>query len=256
MAKKNLHSIHGLHLYQNLPFRCSMRISGGDNSWDRYWGRNSANHKVGDYFPWKIVERVCKKFKGKNFNDAFAHFCTLVPKYQQCIFIEEFEFNSYYYRRTGWGWYIDDNGNIQYKGPKRDKTVLFRSYDFEKEDIYAPVPRNEHHLRKKRDWWGNPNGEYLGYKVTKGFERRFSSTNDPTYRRLSAEYRDRKRKDDRARKKYMREKVFIFKTEEELWEEMERFNNSINIERHGFDEETSFRGPEYHGQKRKLNDTP
>lgn len=44
----------------------------------------------------------------------------------------------------------------------------------------------------------------------------------------------------------------IFKNLQSFTKRKRKIRNSLTIERLGFDEETSFRGIEYHGQKRKL----
>lgn len=70
---------------------------------------------------------------------------------------------------------------------------------------------------------------------------------------LTAEYKRTKRKN---RKKWKKEQQLkneeYLRTYNRLQKEKEKLENSLTIERLGFDEETSFRGIEYHGQKRKL----
>lgn len=78
------------------------------DSWDRYWrnDRNSDYHKVNDYSPYVHVKRIIKLYLGKSFDEAFSRYCKLVPKYQQKVFLKEFD-GKYP------DCYIDNDGNIQ-----------------------------------------------------------------------------------------------------------------------------------------------
>lgn len=69
----------------------------------------------------------------------------------------------------------------------------------------------------------------------------------------AAEYKRIKKKNRKEWKKEQQLKNEEYlRTYNRLQKEKEKLENSLTIERLGFDEETSFRGIEYHGQKRKL----
>lgn len=66
---------------------------------------------------WKIKDRILHYYIGKSFDDAFSHYCTLVPKDYQHLFLEAFE-NPF----SRWSeWDLDDNKNIIHI--KRDRYI-------------------------------------------------------------------------------------------------------------------------------------
>lgn len=228
--------------FKDLPQRESMR-SRNDRYWNRrrYWGC----YKIGDYSVWTLVYRVCDSYIGKPFNDAFSYFCTLVPKHLQSIFLDEFDDRHYRY------YDVDDDGNIQNVKRKHSKKVYFTSLDYAYDVEYWKDGKVI-----KPDWWNGNCRDYDEKKivVTSGYCYEFSSRNDPTFKKLMAEKMQQLKKIHRAWKEVEEEK--FWKRQEECIrreKEKEKEENDSNIQRFGFDAKTSFKGDEYHGQKRKKN---
>jgi len=57
---------------------------------------------------YKVKERILYHYIGKPFDEAFSHFCKIVPKHYQSLFLEEFE--SPFSRWNEWK--LDENKNI------------------------------------------------------------------------------------------------------------------------------------------------
>jgi len=111
---------------------------------------HSDNHKVGDYYPSTIASRIIEKNIGKSFDLAFAHFCKIVPKYQQKEFLEEFEAR----RGDGAIYLIDGKGNIQYNKNTRYYQYRFRykgPYVFTSDD-YETELRHKITGHRKKDF--------------------------------------------------------------------------------------------------------
>lgn len=76
----------------------------------------------------------------------------------------------------------------------------------------------------------------------------------PEYVRITSELNDAKRKAEREynqqNEEYLSNLLYSIEVNRKSKEKQE---NSIKISKHGFDENESFRGDEYHGQKRKKN---
>jgi len=88
---------------ENLPYRESNK----HHKWKHNY-KDDECHKVGDYYPYTIAQRIITKYLGRTFEEAFSHYCRLVPKYQQKYFLKEFA--------PEWGYanyYIDEFGKIQ-----------------------------------------------------------------------------------------------------------------------------------------------
>ena len=66
----------------------------------------------------KIKDRILYHYIGKSFDEAFSHYCKLIPKHYQRLFLEEFE--KPFSRWSEWS--LDENKNIVYK--KREKYIL------------------------------------------------------------------------------------------------------------------------------------
>lgn len=76
----------------------------------RFWGHKSVyDHKIDGVSPYTIIRRVLTHNLGKSFDSTFSYFCKLVPKYQQNLFLQEFEDR----RCNGSDYFVDDDGNIQ-----------------------------------------------------------------------------------------------------------------------------------------------
>lgn len=154
-------------------------------NWYGWRHRDGDTHKIGDYSPYKIASRLIEKSIGKPFEDTFSYFCTIVPKYQQWVFLEKFEDD----RGNGSDYIIDDEGHIQlgsspysgwykrvrrpYKGP-----YYFKSNDFKTElrhkitghpksrfrEVYEKVERTYYNRYYKRVVTEIRNGKLLYYE--------------------------------------------------------------------------------------------
>ena len=176
--------------------------------WYGWKRRDGETHKIGHYSPYKIASRLLEKSIGKPFEDTFSYFCTIVPKYQQKIFLEEFEDN----RGTGADYIIDNEGHIQpgtnpyrgwyrrsirpYKGP-----YYFRSNDFKTEirhkitghpkskffEVYEKIERTYYSRWSKRVVTEVRNGKLLYYEYGAG---RFGLNTKPLHERYKAQESD------------------------------------------------------------------
>lgn len=218
----------------NQPFKTRMnQIS----DWDSRG--KSDYHRIGDYCPWTIAKRVCNKFIGKNFDKAFARYCELVPAYQQKFFFEQFNDLNHTWR----DFYLDKNNCIRKVKSKKNKTSTKRY-------LYTHDYKTERKWFKgdTEVWWGTK-GAIEKIIVVSGTRYEFDA-NDPEYRRVRAELEDARRKEYRESLKERKNKCYSFLSKAELKEIEDLKNDIIKRDAHGFDNE-SFKGEEYHGQKRK-----
>lgn len=124
----------------NLPFRETTKY----RSRYCYKYKHRESHKVDGIYPWTRVRRILEANIGKSFDLAFSYYCTLVPKYQQKYFLEEFE--TKYWRAGGssYGYYVDEQGNIQenkYIKPKQPICLTFGNYKTELRHKVTGHPR-------------------------------------------------------------------------------------------------------------------
>lgn len=204
------------------------------------------NHRVGDNYPWTIAKRVIKKFMDKSFDQAFAYFCTLVPKYQQHEFMSEFA--SAIDRKWRYKEYEVVDGIIR----KIEREVyknspIFYSDDYQSCYYNAKIGKSiDHHdYRNKHIWEPTKNSAWNGklitinqddYKlvITSGWKQEFGSWNDPRFVRLRKEREDKKRANDRKLAKEKRERSYIFLTKDELQKKFEAMESVTIRDRHGF----------------------
>lgn len=111
----------------NLPSR---QMGRDPDSWGR---RRSDYHRVGDYYPHTIAERILHHNIGKSFDEAFGYFCRICPKYQQRIFLDLFE-PSYKGRHTEWSTNVEGNivyNPYQWRSRKRLPTIKSSNFNTE-----------------------------------------------------------------------------------------------------------------------------
>lgn len=228
----------------DLPSRVANTLFQDYNKEFRYdieWRpRKRSWHKIGHYYPYKIVERICESHIGKPFDKAFSKYCKLVPIYQQHYFLQEFTPKYFHWRND---YFVDENGLIQYtrnknqyKGP-----YTFYSADYKTEERHIVTGK----LKPEERWWSRKKykvDDSLYEKVVvSGFSETFDSKNDRKYKRLTSEKRKAIEREWKVKKKLpsINEQDFrrILK-EKEL---KEREENLTKILKHGFDPVTSFR---------------
>lgn len=118
------------------------------NRWREYerGSKKSCYHRIGDYYPYTIIDRVCEKFLNQSFDDAFSYYCKFVPKYQQKWFLDRIKdrlnYNHNYYLNP---YTVVDNKiqktNSTYKKPTKKKQP--------KKDYYEKLTQQ----RKKEKLW-------------------------------------------------------------------------------------------------------
>lgn len=78
---------------------------------------------------WCMTERVIQNNIGKSFDMTFSYFCKKYPIYWQSYFLKQFGLN-----RSGYGYYVDEQGNIQEnKYIKRKNLICIQSSDYKTE---------------------------------------------------------------------------------------------------------------------------
>ena len=233
---------------------------------DDWYGHSGSDyHRVGDYFPSTIRERVIEKFMDKSFDQAFAYFCTLVPKYQQKEFKEGFTFGiNKSWRSSN---YEIVNGiirKIEHEDYK--KPVRFKSDDYTETYQHKvtghKISDNEYWNRSAyiRTKGSSSNGKWMAINrddyeliTLTGWSQEFESTRDPRYLKLTQERAQRKHLEQKKEDKVKKHRSYCFLTKDELQKKCDISESRLVRDRHGFDK-TTFMGIEYHGQKRKLKE--
>jgi hypothetical protein len=225
----------------SLPSRVTNSLFQEFNKEHRYeleWRpRRRTWHKVGNYSPWTIAERVIENNIGKPFDNAFSYYCKLVPIYQQEVFLREFNLGRQHYSHLDYC--IDEEGLIQ---RNRDKTKYKGPYTFYSSDYKVEEQHiGTGHVRQKLLWWRKDKKQHLYVNVVvSGFSETFESKRDRRFIRLKAEkYREylRERKAIKKRPDINEHDFRRILKEKEL---KEREENLIKILKHGFDPLTSF----------------
>ena len=232
---------------QNLPNKLSMKFSEkSHNKKIKYWGEYRYKPK---YNPWKICKKILENNIGKSFSLAFSYYCKFVSKHEQYIFLEEFESNKRTWKY--WGcYYIDEFNNIQYQNNynKTKKKIILYSNDY-KTELRHKVTGKKHpeYIWLYKDY---NKDDYVLYIIS-GDKYIFETKKDPKYKRLFNDQLKQSRKKDRINNLLKKEIQYNFLTKEEQKIKDSLKNDLIKRDSHGFDE-NSFKGIEYHGQKRKL----
>lgn len=223
----------------SLPYNIGI----GKNKAIKGWWRNHSNgtwHNIEGVNPWVRVKRLLMGSIGLKFNDIFRKYCKQVPKYQQSIFLDQFEWNFFPNMRYYNDYYVDDDGLIQltkkigeYKGPYK-----FVSLDAKYERRHKVTGKKE----PEYTWVvkGYDKNDYESVLIS-GYELYFDSKNDPRYIRLKAEKNKQQSRERKARygpPKLTLEDFRRILREKEL---KEKELNLIKIESHGFDAKRSFR---------------
>lgn len=169
---------------------------------------------------WCMAERVIQNNIGKSFDMAFSYFCKKYPIYWQSYFLKQFGLN-----RNGYGYYIDEQGNIQEnKYTKRKNLIYIQSDDYktelrhkvtgDKKEDFAEIYIKEKciykygkdkgkiyftskfsHYEYGADPWKLKSAykRYIAQEsdfehvIISGWIKYFESKNDPEFKRLTAE---------------------------------------------------------------------
>lgn len=229
-------------------------------------GGKSYYHKVDELYPWTHAKHVLKKYLGKSYDEAFAHYCTLVPKYQQ------HEFDYILGLSNNWGsssMYCLDENNIIIENPKYKRisqAVTFYSLDYKEEyrlknslskklrkelpktissNDYRNLVWNETHSQTYNPYTSRfsnkVKSEYYEKYIVSGFSRTFSSKNDPTYQKLNQEKQQQLRLRAKKQKQEKKEKAYTLLSKKEIEAKNEIKRDKIKIMAKGFDYATSFR---------------
>lgn len=249
---------------EELPFRenraAYITKKYGD-MWEVFDYRSAADKSV---YPWVKARRVIKKYIGKNYGKAFSEYCGLVKQYEQSTFYDDFFKKHGTYEPE----YIIDKQNriqINKKRLKQDAErrnrgkeagVSFISIDYRtgymNKHTGEIIDKNEYY-RKSHHWDSNlghwVNNNYIEVVVS-GFAKHFKNDKDPEYIRLMAEYRKQSALYRKMKKKQKSAKSYSFLTRDEIERKKLDALDAQKIESHGFNSD-SFKGIEYHGEKRK-----
>lgn len=219
-----------------LPYRESINRN---RDW---WGYS--HEKVGDYTTYQIRRRIYKVYTNQPFNDAFSHFCKIVPKHLQRDFYNEIQPRWHW---TYYTYYLVDG--IIKKKPENSKQVTFTSDDY-KIEYFHKITRAKWKLGKfdkiiksLKYLTEKEQQKFLEYEpvVVSGFKKTFSSANDPAYKKLVAEKNQKIKKEKKQEKLDRKNKAYCFLTKSELASKLDKEANDIKIIKHGFDLVTSFR---------------
>jgi len=218
---------------------------------DDWYGKGGSDwHFVNGYGPNTIADRVIKKFEGKTFDEAFAYYCTLVPKYQQKFFMQQFDKKSVYWRTC----YMLKDGIIKKVPRSAKKTYAFYSDDYKigyKHKVSGKIiSANEYNEGGYQRWWRKFNKLDYEKVVISGWFKNFESSKDPRFIKLMREQEMRKKVAKRKLLLANKNRCYIFLTKDELQKKFDAMESIIIRDKHGFDK-TTFMGIEYHGQKRK-----
>ena len=218
----------------NLPSREKVR------SPDPWRWRNGLYHKVGDYWPYEIIERLLDNNIGKSFDSTFSYYCKQVPKYQQHLFLEKLlEFNRGYRYRPDF--YVDNIGNIQRYDYNKKKIIKINLIpDVIAFDYYSKYDHKIVRVYERPNYW-------VDFKlvVEKDNAIYFESKNDRRYQRIIQEKIRKVKKEKKKPNKILTDQEFRNLLKQRDLKEKEE--NLIKIISHGFDPVTSF-------CKRKKND--
>lgn len=234
----------------SLPKKQPINVVNAKKAW-KYWNsKDPVYKKIDGKWPWQIVERVLKKYKGKNVDVAFSYYCKIVDKCQQFLFWREVERHLPHGKGRYWNvsvypyWYVDNNKNIQYYKPKKQKAKhVIYSHDHKYGWVHkhTGLPADE---EKKPRWLyrnffeNNDNYEWAtieGQVFT--FDRK-----DNAFHRCFAEQLAQERKAQRVKKKAKEQKIYDFITDKEKKEKEEKIkskeNDIIVRDAHGFTDES------------------
>lgn len=215
------------------------------------WSRGSF-YKYKGKWCWAVAKRLILHYEGKPVNKAFSHYCRIMPSYLQKEFWDIFDDKISRYKHRP-SFLVDDDANIKIIRQKSTKSVTFISFDY-KTEINNPHYSNfnyKENCHRKPKWMklGLDYFEPETYVVVDGFSKEFESKNSKEYKRLVHEDNKAKTLNDRLILLEKQNKVYCYLTREELKNKSNE-DDIIDRNRFGFDE-NSFKGGEYHGQKRK-----
>lgn len=208
-------------------------------------GRFTFYHKVNGRNPWQNTYQLLSKFLGKTFSEAQAAVYKALPIYQVDIFERE----------------LIVTGNAKYRGRDfyLDKDFLIRKVDKEKKlhYIYSSDYKAESYLagtdilESSLSYMDRTFRYNFERKVLSGSELVFESKKDPRYQKLIQESNRLNKKKEKEKKKDKLSKSYSYLTRKETEKLEDLESNLIRLKALGFHED-SFKGMEYHGQKRKL----
>jgi len=218
------------------------------------WRHHTTYHPTDSIWPHNRVERIIKKYIGKQFDKAFSEYCAQVPVYQQYLFLEEFNPKYHYWRNT---YRINKQGNIQkVKPPKKNKQVYYYSDDYKTElrhritNRLKPNSFSSKYIKGILTYYDH--NSYYPYKsstakdyvevCTKGYKIVFKSRKDREYRKLITQQQKRNRKAQLLKYAEMEAKAYNFLTKSEQDLKKQKAIDLIKILKHGFDPATSFQG--------------
>jgi len=241
----------GLEGLEDLPYKRSMKYR--DKTGDQfYYDRGRGPYKkINGRYAWTHVDRVLKKFKGKNVNKAFSYYCSVVDKCQQFFFWDELKNADNYSRMSRWYrsydyWYVDSQNRVQRKKvSKKNTTYVIYSHDakwgYVNVKTGKPVPDwNDGYWRRRSGGYYMDDTE-TEYRLVEGQQWVFKKKG-PAYHRCFAEQLTATRKAEKERNKEIDKKISEMmpkqdkKPTDTSITNMERLEDIMKMGNHGFDE--------------------
>lgn len=217
---------------KNLPSKQPMRGKYKDGRWySKFASRGGIYRKIDNKYPWTYVDRILKKYKGKNVDVAFSKYCEIVDKCQQFLFWDEVnDYDRHNWKRSGnyAYWYVDDNKCIQRYSPKKKKNrYCIPSYDIKYGYYHIHTGKEvQDYLRFSKN---------VKYGIVQGQLFEFDKKNED-FHRCYAEQLSKRKKIKRKFKAETRKKEYSFLTQEEKDKNKAREEDKIKLESHGFDD--------------------
>ena len=244
-----------LERLENLPKRMGFRkqFTLDDRGGWRRW-----LYFKNDYY--SIAERIIKNNIGKPFDTTFSYFCKKINynQFAYNCFLDKFSFDN---ARRRWrfyteyyGYWVDDNRLIQEtKYPRTTCPYIWKSPDYKSERCYAFDDKLVSKVNWQEEKQRLSKGDYVYVKVISGYTQEYAQ-NSAFAIKSKTESRKKHTKFERDNDiwdKKSKEADWVLRNKKQLAKEKEREEDRIRMEALGFDS-NSFKGIEYHGQKRKL----
>lgn len=221
---------YNIEKLEELPKKES--INRNKDSWSY---RHDDYHRVGHYYPYQIINQICKIYLGKHVNEAFSYYCKRVPKYQQKFFLDHFNGKR-------WGTYLLDENNNIILNPRFNQKKIYKIYSDDYKTGWKYIGKDKFLKGRITEnppyWWQKDDYEQV---VISGHIQYFESRKDPRYIKYHQEKQKKYRRELRKKRKEdkLRQYTFLTKSEQQLI--LDKESNGIKIIKHGFDLKTSFR---------------
>lgn len=236
---------------ENLPKRIShSKYARTEN---KYWNWGESRFRGINVY--SIANRIVDANIGKSFDMTFSYFCKKIHHKQRWYhcFLDKFSSNGddKFSRYTFYDYFVDENRLIQkYNRIEPKKMYIWKSNDYKDELRYVSDDRVVSKLsifeRNRRNYNGDKTYRFIlsGEVKSYPYGSRIAT-------KLISERAQKLRKLERQELIAKREIQYCFLSKNELQVKKDKELSWIDRDRLGFGKD-SFKGIEYHGQKRKL----